>query len=82
MLDVRGLSDTEVPRHSRPAKQQPSTVVERTPAHFIDVQIPVSESIVLEGLLKIPNPMQTYPVNKLVILSHPWSWLGGCMQDP
>ena len=59
----------------RPTESEPT-------AHSIDVRIPVSENIALEGILKVPDPLQTLPINKLVIMCHPWSWLGGCMDDP
>ncbi|KAG8968292.1 hypothetical protein FRC03_007948, partial [Tulasnella sp. 419] len=54
----------------------------RRPTRYIEGFIPVSEYVNLESLLKIPEPQQTLPANKVAILSHPWSWFGGCMDDP
>ncbi|KAG8905195.1 hypothetical protein FRB99_000560 [Tulasnella sp. 403] len=88
--EMRGVSEPELDAGSSRKHQRSSSgtdqlrrpPMERRETHFVDVQIPVTDTIHLEGVLKIPNPPKTLLVNKIAIINHPWSWLGGNMDDP
>ena len=45
--------------------------------HSMELNIPVTASITLEAQLTVVRPENT----KLVIMSHPFSWLGGSLED-
>jgi len=61
------------PRSSR--KQKPIRMLQ-------GLFITINASVSLEATLVIPDPNNIPFANKLAILSHPWSWLGGTMNDP
>jgi alpha/beta superfamily hydrolase len=44
--------------------------------------ISLPHGVSLEADLEVPTGSQSTQENKLAILLHPWSWLGGRMNDP
>jgi len=44
--------------------------------------IQLSTGVSLEASLEAPTGSHGAQENKLAVLLHPWSWLGGCMKDP
>lgn len=59
-------------------KRQPSSM--SAVASTSTITLPSGLS--LELALEKPNHSETDGNNKLAVLLHPWSWLGGCMYDP